>query len=216
VVLWCRGPSAFNLRAFDNLFPLADKLIFDSATVPGGAAALGFLRGLRAHGYRVADLPWTRLTGWREIVAHLFDDQALLPEDVSWARVGYGGSIPSSDALYIGAWIGHALPSARVSFEESRDGSGPGLCSIALGGSKGELLLRRVPAKESRTAEPEAAGKATGAERCSGPGRSGSCLEVSGCGRHYRSLLPPADEESLMREELKIIGPDPVYESVLG
>ena len=41
------------------------------------------------------------------------------------------------------------------------------------------------------------------------------CLEVSGCGRHYRSLLPSASEEALMQEELGILGPDLVYERVL-
>jgi len=42
------------------------------------------------------------------------------------------------------------------------------------------------------------------------------CLEVSGCGRHYRSLLPSASEDSLMQEELGILGPDPVYERALS
>ncbi len=41
------------------------------------------------------------------------------------------------------------------------------------------------------------------------------CLEVSGCGRHYRSLLPSESEEALMQEELGILGTDPVYERVL-
>ena len=42
-------------------------------------AALEFLRVLRAQGRRVADLHWTRLTGWREVLAHLFDDRAMEP-----------------------------------------------------------------------------------------------------------------------------------------
>jgi hypothetical protein len=44
---------------------------------------------------------------------------------------------------------------------------------------------------------------------------SDHCVEVSGCGRHYRSLLPSASEEALMQEELGILGPDPVYERAL-
>src|SRR5262249_12462132 len=31
VVLWCRGPRFFSTRYFDPLFPLADKIIVDSA-----------------------------------------------------------------------------------------------------------------------------------------------------------------------------------------
>src|ERR1700733_1628129 len=105
LVLWCRGPHAFQLRAFDALFPVADKIIFDSAKVPRAAAALSFLRSLRARGCRVADLHWTRLTGWREILAHLFDDEALPVSGVTTARVVYGGAAPTTCALYFAAWI---------------------------------------------------------------------------------------------------------------
>jgi hypothetical protein len=45
---------------------------------------------------------------------------------------------------------------------------------------------------------------------------SDHCVEVSGCGRHYRSLLPSASEEAVMQEELGILGPDPVYERALS
>ncbi|HEX5431059.1 MAG TPA: glucose-6-phosphate dehydrogenase assembly protein OpcA, partial [Bryobacteraceae bacterium] len=188
VVLWCRGPSAFSLRAFDALFPLADKIIFDSSAVPAAGAALGFLRRLRARGYRVSDLDWTRLTGWREILAHLFDNHALRPSGVSSARVIYGGSEASASALYFASWIGNALPDARVRLEAARE-SEPGLRSVVLIGSKEEIALTKT---------------------------GGSCIDVKGSGRDYRSPLPPVDEQALMREELKIIGPDPVFERVLG
>jgi glucose-6-phosphate dehydrogenase assembly protein OpcA len=186
LVLWCRGPHAFHLRAFDSLFPVADKIIFDSSTVPNAGASLSFLRSLRARGCRVADLHWTRLTGWREILAHLFDDQALPPSSITAARVGYGGSAPSTCALYFSAWISRALPGARMSLA-SEEGP-PGLHSVTLTSSTCELSL----VKES------------------------SAIEVNGCGRHYRSQLPPVDEQSLMREELNILGPDQVYERALG
>ena len=187
LVLWCRGPQAFHLRAFDALFPVADKIVFDSSTVPGASAALSFLRSLRARGCRVADLHWTRLTGWREILAHLFDDQALPASTITTARVAYGGEAPSSCALYFAAWIARALPAARLSLAaEAADA--PGLSSVTLASATCELTLAKT----------------------------GSAIEVRGCGRHYRSLLPPVDEESLMREELNILGPDLVYDRVLG
>ncbi len=187
LVLWCRGPQAFHLRAFDALFPVADKIVFDSSTVPGASAALSFLRSLRARGCRVADLHWTRLTGWREILAHLFDDQALPASSITTARVAYGGAAPSTCALYFAAWIARALPAVRLSLAaEAADA--PGLISVTLASATCELTLTKT----------------------------GSAIEVNGCGRHYRSLLPPVDEESLMREELNILGPDLVYDRVLG
>lgn len=191
LVLWCRGPQAFHLRAFDSLFPVADKIVFDSSTVPSAGAALSFLRSLRARGCRVADLHWARLTGWREILAHLFDDEALPASRVTTARVVYGGAAPSTCALYFAAWIGRALPDVRLSLAPNtgeQDAGEPGLQSVTLASATCELSLAK----------------------------SGSAIEVNGCGRHYRSLLPPVDEQSLMREELKILGPDLVYDRVLG
>ena len=167
-------------------FPVADKIIFDSSTVPGASAALSFLRSLRARGCRVADLHWTRLTGWREILAHLFDDQALPASTITTARVSYGGEAPSSCALYFAAWIARALPAAAVAGRGGRRSAG-----AALGHARQRHLELTLTITAPRS-------------RC------------RGCGRHYRSLLPPVDEESLMREELNILGPDLVYDRVLG
>lgn len=185
-VLWCRGADAFQLRSFDLLFPLADKIIVDSSTLPHAAASLGFLRNLRARGLRVADLHWTRLTGWREILAHLFDDEAMRPTDIVSARITYGGATPSTCALYFSSWIENALPQARVSL--AAETGPPGLRSVTFASGTCELLLRR----------------------------DGSSIQVTGCGRNYHSPLAPMDEEALMREELKFLGPDPVFEQVLG
>jgi glucose-6-phosphate dehydrogenase assembly protein OpcA len=191
VVLWCRGSGAFALRAFDDLFPLADKIVLDSAAVQGASVALAFLRSLRGRGYRVADLEWTRLTGWREILSHLFDDEELHAPNVACSvtsvRVGYGGSAPSTGALYFASWIESALPSAHLRFENVA--GEPGLRAVTLACAEGDLALTRV---------------------------ARNCIEVRGLGRDYSSSLPPHDEAALMREELKIVGPDPVFERVLG
>src|SRR5579859_7972810 len=71
VVLWCRGARAFLDRSLDPLFPLANKIIFNTRAVRHASSAIEFLRRLRQDGGRaggkdgrqVADLAWTRLTG---------------------------------------------------------------------------------------------------------------------------------------------------------
>jgi glucose-6-phosphate dehydrogenase assembly protein OpcA len=196
LVLWCRGPQAFHLRAFDALFPVADKIILDSSTVPGAGAALNFLRSLRARGCRVADLHWTRLTGWREIVAHLFDDEALPASSITAARVVYGGAAPSTCAQYFADWIAKVLPEARLTL--AGEAGEAGLRSVILSSAACDLSLTKIRTEKTGSSEP------------------GRAIEVKGCGRHYLSPLPPEDEESLMREELKILGPDLVYDRVLG
>jgi len=187
VVLWCRGAGALDPGPLEPLFVLADKIIFDSSHVADADSALQFLRKLRGRGRRVADLHWTRLTGWREVLAHLFDDGALKPGEVKTAQVAFGGKSATTDARYFAAWIRVGLPAARVTITS---GDGPaGLRSVTLSTSSDNLTI------------------SLGSDRC---------VEVSGCGRHYRSLLPSESEDSLMQEELGILGPDPVYERVLS
>ena len=187
VVLWCRGTSALDPGPLEPLFVLADKIIFDSDGVKDADSALQFLRRLRSRGRRVADLHWTRLTGWREVLSHLFDDGALDPVMIKAAKVTFGGPSVTTCARYFAAWIRTALPGVRVTIEPG-EGS-PGLRAVALAAASDSLTI------------------ASGGDHC---------VEVSGCGRHYRSLLPSTSEEALMQEELGILGPDPVYERALS
>ncbi len=186
VVLWCRGVAALEPGPLEPLFPLAGKIIFDSSQVSDADSALQFLRRLRGRGSRVADLHWTRLTGWREVVAHLFDDQALQPSEVKGAQVTFGGPLVTTCARYFAAWIRTALPGTRVAI--TSDDGPRGLHSVVLSTASEGLTITRG---------------------------SDYCLEVSGRGRHYRSMLPSTSEEALMQEELGILGTDTVYERVL-
>ena len=124
-------------------------------------------------------------------MAHLFDDGALVPGQVSAAQVTFGGPSVTTCARYVAAWIRAALPGARVTIESRGESPGTtiGLNSVKLSTSSDSLTI--------------AAG-------------SDQCVEVSGCGRHYRSMLPSISEESLMQEELSILGPDLVYERALN
>jgi glucose-6-phosphate dehydrogenase assembly protein OpcA len=187
VVLWCRGGRAFTDPAIEALFPLADKIIFDSAAASDANAALQLLRSLRARGRRVADLTWTRLTGWREVLSQLFDDGVLDPDAVASVRIVHGGSGASTCAMYLTKWIEQGLPGARV-MVESASGE-PGIRAITLLGGSAEVSIRRT-----------------------GP----SCVEARAGGRSYRTPLPPVTEEALMREELSILGPDSVFDRVLA
>ena len=44
----------------------------------------------------------------------------------------------------------------------------------------------------------------------------GSSLEVRTAERSYSAVLPSDSEECLMREELSILGPDPVFDRLLA
>jgi glucose-6-phosphate dehydrogenase assembly protein OpcA len=192
LVLWCRGPGAVSRRALDYLLPHADKVILDSAGVSSAPSALAFLRLLRRRGHLTADLAWTRLTPCRQTLAHLYQEQGLKPGDVRSARVAYSGPAPCTATVYFASWVRLALPSVPVRLEAV----------------EGEAGLRGV----TLIVDPRSNQKGDVALTLSSP----SQIEVRSCGHGYRTSLPAADEAALMREELKILGLDPVFERVLG
>jgi glucose-6-phosphate dehydrogenase assembly protein OpcA len=196
LVLWRRGALGSGGRrgvnhGYDSLLALADKVIFDTADAPDSAGALAYLRSLQSAGRRVADLNWTRLSGWREVIAHLFDDAAVQPDAVESVNISYGGGRLTTSALYMASWIRSALPGAPVIVDAvnapAREPGG--LASVEFTSGSDCLALHRA---------------------------EGDCVHVTGAGRNYHSTLQPARVEDLMREELGILGRDPVYERVLA
>ncbi len=193
VVLWCRGPRAFLDRSLDPLFPLANKIIFNTRAVRHASSAIEFLRRMRKEGgndgRQVADLAWTRLTGWREAVAHLMDacSGGWLAAAGGEVRMEYGGGRPGTRTLYFARWIERALPGVNVTLIPVA--GGPGVHSVVFAGCGAETSVRLG---------------------------EGSSLEVRTAERSYSAVLPPDSEESLMHEELSILGKDPVFDRVLG
>ncbi len=98
VVLWCRG--SFGI---DALSPIAEKVIVDSAELPGFPPVIELTRV-----HRVADLAWTRLTRWRELIAQIFENKAYLAElpNITRARMVYAGDAPTTSEFYLAAWLG--------------------------------------------------------------------------------------------------------------
>jgi glucose-6-phosphate dehydrogenase assembly protein OpcA len=186
VVLWCRGTAATDTSGNHPLYELADKIIFDTQNVSDADDALRNLRRLHAYGMRVADLHWTRMGGWREVLSHLFDD-GISADDVRLARVTYGGDRISTCARYFEAWIRSSLPLARVSIEPEY--GPPGIYSVTLTTPKGDITVKRA---------------------------GDHAVVVNTPALHYVTGLPSVDEAALMQEELGILGSDAVYERVLN
>jgi glucose-6-phosphate dehydrogenase assembly protein OpcA len=185
VVLWCRA-SAFSADAFEPLFRLAGKIIFDSSSTGDSRAAIVALKELHRRGRRVADLAWTRLTGWREVLANGCENAALPPDKISLAKIQYSGTATPATVLYFAAWIEQAIPSAVVKLEPVP--GDPGLRTVILSGAGSEVTIVLT--------DPASVEVRTGARGC-------------------RSLLPPVSDDALMREELSILDDDPVFDRVL-
>lgn len=186
VVLWCRGSAASDTSGYHPLYPLADKLIFDTCNAADADNALRSLRRLHAYGMRVADLHWTRLGGWREVLSHLFDE-TLRGADVRMARITYGGDSISTCARYFEAWVRSSLPLARVSIEPEY--GPPGVYTVTLTTPKGDVTIKRA---------------------------GDNAVVVDAPGLSYQTSLPSREEAALMQQELSILGSDAVYERVLN
>ena len=70
-LLW-RAPPDFERPVFRALRTLATRLVTDSTRFPETLDALGAL--IAQDREVVTDLAWTKITGWREVVASIFDD----------------------------------------------------------------------------------------------------------------------------------------------
>jgi glucose-6-phosphate dehydrogenase assembly protein OpcA len=184
VVLWCRGKRWLAPGPGIELFPLAQKLVFDSKGNPG---ALRQLASWQRRGMRVADLEWVRITPWRELVSRMFEEAVRAGRAKSICQVnircGVEGETPQ--VRYFQAWIQNALPSAEVRLQFRPEQCGLHSARFAVEDDTLEVAL------------------------------SGDALEVVASGRTQHNPCPERSEAELLEEELKILGPDPIYRAAL-
>jgi glucose-6-phosphate dehydrogenase assembly protein OpcA len=201
VILWCRCADAWGLPDFPRLGHIAQKVVLDSERFPDSAAILRQMADWQAAGHTLGDLAWTRLTRWRELISQIFENRAYvaaLPR-VSEIRVSHTGDARPLSAWYLGVWLADGVAKAggraQLRFERS-----PGSAAGRLAGV--ELVL----------AEPAA----TGARTCSILVVGEQGVEVRSGSLVHHAVFPPDTAYSLMREELAIPGPDPVFERTLA
>jgi glucose-6-phosphate dehydrogenase assembly protein OpcA len=161
--------------------------------LPDPRATLQRIAERSAHGVLIGDFSWTRLTRWRELLSQVFENRqnlAGLPK-ITKVTVTAAGETPVN-AWYLGAWVMDALAAAGIhpEFQMAREGEGqPGkLRGIHLSGSDFSAELER----------------------------RGSRLIVTAGGLSYCNHLPKSTEYTLLAEELRIVGHDPVFEQTLA
>lgn len=185
VVMWCRSARLPAREEFGAIASLAHKLIVDSKAL--GDGGLRTVAGLARRGL-VADLCWTRLTRWREMLAQTFENRDNLAqlgrvERVSVDFPGEGSAIN----WYMGAWILDALATIGIRPKLAAGGSA-GPVPVVLEGADLRLEMSR---QEDRMVV--------------------ALNNLSHC-----TSLSPATDYLLMREELGILRRDPVFERTLA
>jgi glucose-6-phosphate dehydrogenase assembly protein OpcA len=189
VMFWCRSARLFSLPAFGDLAAIAHKVIVDTAAFTHRSTALDQVQSF-AQRQRVADLAWTRLTRWRELIAQIFENRCCLAELVNITRVAifFEGSEPSPSAFYMGAWLMACL---------KRAGASPVL--VWHSDTASSIVLETLDGVHTSIRQTDE-----------------STIDVHVCKQETRTVFPPFNDYSLLREELSIPGRDPVYEAALA
>lgn len=185
VVLWCRSARLPARGEFAGIASLAHKLIVDSKAL--GEAGLRTVAALAGRGL-AADLSWTRLTRWREMLAQTFENRDNLAQlgRVERVQIDFAGEGPAVN-WYMGAWILDALGAAGIRPKLAAGGSGSSV-PVVLQGAGLRLEMSR---QEDR-------------------------MVVSLNDRAHCTSLSRATDYLLMREELSILRRDPVFERTLA
>jgi glucose-6-phosphate dehydrogenase assembly protein OpcA len=189
VMLWCRTARWPALPEFHQIASMARKVILDSAVMPDPKDALRRLTAANEGGALFSDLAWTRLTRWREMLSQVFENRQRLAQlpAIDRVRVSYGGTYETG-ARYLAAWIVGALEGAAHPEIEIAPAEGVSTLQVEIGGKGLRVALVR---------------------------HDETLVVTIGDDSHHTSLPQPTDY-LLMREELGIVGRDPVFERTLA
>lgn len=137
VLLWLRDAQLLLDPAMGPVLPLARPLLLDSAQFVDAGAGLAELGRRRAAGWRIKDLAWSRLTGWRETIAQMFETRACRAALPKIDRIEVKGRFgaPGTDVQYLAAWLSHRLPEAA----SGATGSGVQRIRLLAGGQRMEV-----------------------------------------------------------------------------
>ena len=143
VVVWWPGQAPSD-PAHDPLGSLGTRRITDAAAVPSSKAR-AMLTQCTSYSPGNTDLAWTRITGWRALLAAALDQQ---PGKVVAASVTAERISPSADLL--SAWLGD-----RLRCEVTRSSSqGPGITSVVLTTRQGDITVSRSDGRLATLSSP--------------------------------------------------------------
>ena len=143
VVVWWPAKAPDDPAA-NPLGRLARRRITDAAAVPTGRAK-AMLTQCRSYAPGNTDLAWTRITGWRALLAAALDQ---VQSKVTSASVTAERISPSADLL--SAWLADRL---KVKVQR-RSSQGPGITRAVLTTKKGDIVISRGDGKLATLSAP--------------------------------------------------------------
>jgi glucose-6-phosphate dehydrogenase assembly protein OpcA len=192
VVICCPSVELCKRPEVSSLLPLSDKLIVDSGSHGDSTAVLQYLNEIKRPKLLVADLTWGRLTPLREAIAQIFENPVCLREayNLESVNIQYKGREEPVSVYYFAGWFMHVL-GAGVHLNIAK-GVGPAYADIT------RIDLVGPDAKASLDVA------------------DGTAIDVQIDGTTQRVVLPELSVADLLRNELSIVGRDPIFEDALG
>jgi glucose-6-phosphate dehydrogenase assembly protein OpcA len=143
VAVWWPG-AAPDDPANDPLGRLGTRRITDAASMPTSRAK-AMLTQCHSYAPGNTDLAWTRITGWRALLASALDQHPgpVLSASVTAERVS-----PSADLL--GAWLGDRLKCAVT----RKNSQGPGITGVVLSTKQGDVTISRFDGRLATLSTP--------------------------------------------------------------
>ena len=185
------APPEFDRPLFEGFADVATRLVTDSTRFPGTLEALPALADRRSP--ILTDLSWTAITGWREVVAQLFDvpDHAALLGSLEAVSIRHAEGSEAQARLLAG-WI------------ESRSRR------------EGELSLEAVPGRDAAPGSILAVEILCAGERFQVERRDPGTAVTSSPGLpDQRRALPEPGLAELISEELEYFDEDRVFTDAL-
>lgn len=193
VVVYCPSQGLWPLPEFIQLLPLCSKLIIDSASMENSPSALAYLQNL-PRSVLGADLVWSRLTAWRESIAHIFENPSRLRSAFDLEEIQILHHSPygePSSVYYLAGWF-MSLLGAGVKIKIA-PGVGPDYASIAHVRLRGPNISATVDLTTADT------------------------LTTAINEEHQQvTVLPAMSEGEALRQELAIAGRDMRFQDALG
>ncbi len=190
VIFWCRSPKIFTHPSFAALSALAAKVIVDSRTHPAPELCLRHLDAELHRGRLVGDLTWTRLTRWRQTVATAFErpDCRHFFHSLTRIEIHFSHAPEPMAARYLRAWLqsvlGSAFPIDLIHSPCAGDVTWQ-IREIRFLGAESTVVIER----------PEK-----------------GIAEIQVENFRSRAYFEHLDEAQLVREEIAILGRDPVFQ----
>ena len=192
LILWCRTARILGMPGFYRIAAMARKVIVDSAQVSDSVAAILRMAVVsQTGGVLLGDLSWTRLTRWRETLSQLFENPEYLAQLPKIERVQVqSGEAHEVAARLMAVWITNCLAEAGVHAYPEVTAGGPDATSLRLelDGPGLNVVLTREQER----------------------------LVMTVNGVANATNLPLPTDYMLMREELSIVRPDPVFHKTLA